>query len=62
MTNPEKIALKSKLKNFGLDLLRGRIVTAQEAMDQAQQAANSEEKSSAVVRALLSERRRLPFF
>jgi hypothetical protein len=47
MTNPEKIALKSKLKNFGLDLLRGRIVTAQEAMNQAQEAANSEEKSSA---------------
>jgi transcription elongation GreA/GreB family factor len=47
MTNPEKIAFKNKLKNLGLDLLRGRIVTAQDAMNQAQEAANSEEKSSA---------------
>jgi hypothetical protein len=47
MTNPEKIAFKNKLKNLGLDLLRGRIVTAQEAMNRAQEAANSEEKSSA---------------
>jgi transcription elongation GreA/GreB family factor len=47
MTNPEKVALKNKLKNLGLDLLRSRIVTAQEAMNQAQEAANSEEKSSA---------------
>jgi transcription elongation GreA/GreB family factor len=47
MTNPEKIAFKNKLKNFGLDVLRQRIATAQEAMNQAQEAANSEEKSSA---------------
>ena len=47
MTNPEKIAFKNKLKNFGLDLLRLRIATAQDAMNQAQEAANSEEKSSA---------------
>jgi hypothetical protein len=47
MTNLEKIAFKNKLKNLGLDLLRRRIVAAQEAMNQAQEAANSEEKSSA---------------
>lgn len=47
MTNSEKIAFKNKLKNRGLDLLKSRIATAQEAMDQAQEAANSEEKSSA---------------
>jgi transcription elongation GreA/GreB family factor len=47
MTSPEKIAFKNKLKNLGLDMLRQRIVTAQEAMNQAQEAANSEEKSSA---------------
>ena len=47
MTNPEKIAFKNKLKQLGLDLLRRRIATAQEAMKEAQEAANSEEKSSA---------------
>lgn len=47
MTNPEKIAFKNRLKKFGLDLLSQRIATALEAMDQAQEAANSEEKSSA---------------
>src|SRR5579864_2189317 len=47
MTIPEKIAFKNKLKKFGLDLLSRRIATAREAMDQAQEAANSEEKSSA---------------
>jgi len=47
VTNPEKIAFKNNLKKFGLAILRQRIVTAQEAMDQAQEAANSEEKSSA---------------
>jgi transcription elongation GreA/GreB family factor len=47
MTSSEKIAFKNKLKNLGLDLLRQRMVTAQDAMDQAQEAANSEEKSSA---------------
>jgi hypothetical protein len=47
MTNPEKIAFKNKLKQLGLDLLRRRITTAQEAMKEAQEAANNEEKSSA---------------
>jgi transcription elongation GreA/GreB family factor len=47
MTNQQKIAFKNKLKNLGLDLLRQRIATAQQAMDQAQEAANGEEKSSA---------------
>src|SRR5580700_4420568 len=47
MTNSEKITFKNKLKNLGLDVLKQRIATAQEAMDQAQEAANSEEKSSA---------------
>jgi hypothetical protein len=47
MTSPEKIAFKNKLKNLGLDMLRQRIGTAREAMNRAQEAANSEEKSSA---------------
>jgi transcription elongation GreA/GreB family factor len=47
MTNPEKIAFKHSLKKLGLDILRQRMATAQKAMDQAQEAANSEEKSSA---------------
>ncbi|HEV3325592.1 MAG TPA: hypothetical protein VG052_08295 [Puia sp.] len=47
MTSSEKIAFKNKLKNLGLDMLRQRIVTAQEAMNRAQEAANNEEKSSA---------------
>jgi hypothetical protein len=47
MTSREKIAFKSKLKNFGLGMLRQRIGTAQEDMNRAQEAANSEEKSSA---------------
>jgi transcription elongation GreA/GreB family factor len=47
MINHEKIAFKNKLKALGLDVLRKRIVTAQEAMREAQEAANSEEKSSA---------------
>jgi hypothetical protein len=47
MTNSEKIAFKNKLRNLGLDLLKQRIVRAQAAMDQAQEAANSEGKSSA---------------
>jgi hypothetical protein len=47
MTNLEKISFKNKLKNLGLDLLTRRIVAAKEAMNQAQEAANSEEKSSA---------------
>jgi hypothetical protein len=47
VTDSEKIAFKNKLKNIGLDMLRQRMVTAQEAMDRAQESANSEEKSSA---------------
>lgn len=47
MTNQQKIAFKNKLKNLGLDMLGQRIATARAAMDQAQEAANSEEKSSA---------------
>ena len=46
-TNLEKIAFKNKLKNLGLGVLRGRIATAQDAMNRAQEAANNEEKSSA---------------
>src|SRR6202000_329842 len=47
MTDAEKIVFKSKLKKWGLDLISQRIATANDAMQQAQQAANSEEKSSA---------------
>jgi transcription elongation GreA/GreB family factor len=47
MTNIEKISFKNRLKKFGLDLLSQRIATAKEVMDQAQEAANSEENSSA---------------
>ena len=46
MTNQDKINFKIKLKHFALQLLTQRISTAQTAMDQAQEAANSEEKSS----------------
>ena len=47
MTHQEKIAFKGKLKELGLQLLAQRVSTARKAMDQAQEAANSEEKSSA---------------
>lgn len=47
MTDQEKIAFKRKLKDHGLYLLRQRISTAETAMTLAQEAANSEEKSSA---------------
>lgn len=46
MTTQEKIAFKIRLKDFGLQILKQRIATAETAMDQAQEAANSEEKSS----------------
>jgi hypothetical protein len=46
MTTQEKIAFKIKLKNLGLVLLGKRISTAETAMQRAQEAANSEEKSS----------------
>lgn len=47
MTDPEKLAHKNKLKRWALDSITTRISTAKEAMSQAQEAANSEEKSSA---------------
>jgi len=47
MTDAEKIALKNTLKRYALALIEQRIATAREAIDQAQQAANQEEKSSA---------------
>jgi hypothetical protein len=47
MTDPEKIAFKNSLKRWGLDLIGERMAAAKEAMKQAQEAANSEEKSSA---------------
>lgn len=47
ITDQEKIAFKNKLKKWGLDLIGQRMANAKEAMNQAQEAANSEEKSSA---------------
>jgi len=47
MTAPEKIQFKNRLKLFALDLIGQRITAARESIDQAQQAANQEDKSSA---------------
>jgi hypothetical protein len=47
MDNTQKLALKASLKQFGLELITRRIEAARLAADQAQQAANQEEKSSA---------------
>src|ERR1700744_2782973 len=47
MTDAEKIAFKNRLKRWALDLIGQRITASREAVDQAQQSANSEEKSSA---------------
>ena len=47
MTVREKIAFKNKLKRWGIDLITQRIANAREAMREAQEAANNEEKSSA---------------
>ena len=47
MDHQEKIAFKTGLKNWALHLLGLRMVTSEEAMRQAQEAANGEEKSSA---------------
>ena len=47
MTPTEKIAFKNRLKEIGLGLIGERISIAKTAIDNAQQAANSEEKSSA---------------
>ena len=47
MTDHQKLSFKAKLKNFALDLIGQRMTTAKDAMQQAQESANSEEKSSA---------------
>lgn len=47
MEAQEKILFKNKLKRWALDQIGQRIAVAREAIDQAQQAANQEEKSSA---------------
>ena len=47
MTPSEKIQYKNTLKQFALSLIGQRIAAAKEAIGQAQQAANQEEKSSA---------------
>jgi IS5 family transposase len=47
MTHPEKIQFKIRLKQFALALIGDRIAAAKQAIEQAQQAANQEEKSSA---------------
>jgi len=47
MTASEKIQFKNSLRQWGLSLIEQRIATAREAADNAQQAANQEEKSSA---------------
>jgi hypothetical protein len=47
MEDSEKIAVKARLKRWALDLIGQRIAVAREAIDQAQQSANQEEKSSA---------------
>jgi len=43
----EKIQVKNKLKLTGLAIIEARIAAAKQATEQAQQAANQEEKSSA---------------
>ncbi|MBO9728423.1 MAG: hypothetical protein J7623_07265 [Chitinophaga sp.] len=47
MTTAEKIAFKNQLKQTGRTLIQARINMAKAAIDNAQAAANSEEKSSA---------------
>jgi hypothetical protein len=47
MTDHQKIFFKAKLKDFALDLIGQRMTAARHAMQQAQESANSEEKSSA---------------
>ena len=47
MEDPEKIAFKTRLKRWALDHIGQRIAASREAIDQAQQSANQEEKSSA---------------
>jgi transcription elongation GreA/GreB family factor len=43
----DRISLKKQLKQFALDQIERRLVVAREAIAQAQEAANQEEKSSA---------------
>jgi transcription elongation GreA/GreB family factor len=47
MTRAEKISFKQALKQAGLAIIEQRIAAARSLMDDAQQAANGEEKSSA---------------
>jgi len=47
ITDQEKLVLKQRLKQWALDHIGERIAAAGEAMTQAQEAANNEEKSSA---------------
>ena len=47
MTNTQKTAFKNRLKQIAIDLIGERIAVTKKAIDNAQQAANSEEKSSA---------------
>lgn len=47
LTIEQKLKLKQQLKTACSDILQQRIFNAQEAMQQAQESANSEEKSSA---------------
>jgi hypothetical protein len=47
MTQAEKIKWKEEVKSICIQLIKARVQTATDAMEQAQEAANSEEKSSA---------------
>ena len=47
MTADDKITFKRRLKQFALDQIGERLAVAREAIAQAQEAANQEEKSSA---------------
>lgn len=47
MTEPEKITFKNRLKLAGQQIIEQRIAAAKTLIDNAQEAANSEEKSSA---------------
>ena len=47
MTTAEKIAFKTRLKQFGQEMIEQRIAVSRAAVANAQQAANSEDKSSA---------------
>jgi hypothetical protein len=47
VTDTEKIAFKNSLRDFARTVIEKRVAAAQLAMDNAQQAANNEEKSSA---------------